>query len=278
MQLAFSTLGCPEWTFDQILATAQELGYEGIEFRGLLSEIELDKTAEFMPGHIANTRKRLEDAEITPTCLSSSVQVVAAARDDVDEHRAIATAETYIDMAKEVGAPFVRIFCGNPPTDMDVSVAEDKAMSLLRKMGDYAQDRNITVVVETHDAYTDSRKLGDLIRLTNHPAVKILWDIHHPYRMSGESVVQTVEQIGRYVRYTHVKDSAMDKETEDFSYVLTGKGDVPIRETIHALHDLGYDGFLTLEWEKRWHPDLAAPEVCFAQYIKQMREWLANLS
>ena len=39
MKLAFSTLGCPEWTWTEIYPMAYDLGYSGIEIRGLGEEI-----------------------------------------------------------------------------------------------------------------------------------------------------------------------------------------------------------------------------------------------
>jgi len=33
MKLSFSTLACPEWTMSQIIATAADSGYDGIELR-----------------------------------------------------------------------------------------------------------------------------------------------------------------------------------------------------------------------------------------------------
>ena len=35
MKLAFSTLACPEWSWKDIYPMAHDLGYAGIEIRGL---------------------------------------------------------------------------------------------------------------------------------------------------------------------------------------------------------------------------------------------------
>ena len=35
MKTAFSTLGCPGWSWDEIFATAKDLGLDGIEVRGV---------------------------------------------------------------------------------------------------------------------------------------------------------------------------------------------------------------------------------------------------
>jgi hypothetical protein len=38
----------------------------------------------------------------------------------------------------------------------------------------------------------------------------------------------------------------------------------------------GYEGYATLEWEKRWHPDLPEPEEAFPRYVRKMREWFGE--
>ena len=38
MKLSFATLGCPNWTLEQIAANAQTMGYDGVELRGVAGE------------------------------------------------------------------------------------------------------------------------------------------------------------------------------------------------------------------------------------------------
>jgi len=137
--------------------------------------------------------------------------------------------------------------------------------------------RGVIAAVETHDALINSDRLMELIRLTAHPAVQVLWDIHHPYRIAGEGIDFTVRQLGRHIAATHVKDSVLNADGEGFTYTLLGHGDVPLKAALHALKEMGYDGYLTLEWEKRWIPALENPEVAFPQYAQQMRAWLAEI-
>ena len=41
LPLAFSTLGCPKWTWPEILDFAAQHGFSGVELRGLLGEMNL---------------------------------------------------------------------------------------------------------------------------------------------------------------------------------------------------------------------------------------------
>jgi len=277
MKLAFSTLGCPEWTFDAILRAAQRDGFAGIEFRGLLGEIDLVNAPEFAPGQIAETRRRLEDAGVRAACLSSSVTVVASTGTPIDRVEAVAHAKRYLDLAHAVGAPCVRLFCGSIPATMTRLDAIALAADSLRQIGDYAQPRGVIAVLETHDAFIRTDQLMELVRATGHPAVQVLWDIHHPWRVAGESLDFSVTQLDGHIAATHVKDSLPTGDGDTYRYTLTGQGDVPLQAALHALKSRGYTGYLTLEWEKRWIPDLPPPEVAFPQYAAQMRTWLGEV-
>jgi sugar phosphate isomerase/epimerase len=79
-----------------------------------------------------------------------------------------------------------------------------------------------------------------------------------------EEPEDTVRQLGRYIRHTHLKDSV--PAGSDRRYVLTGTGQVPVQRQIEALVKIGYRGFYSFEWEKRWHPEIEEPEVAFAQF------------
>ncbi len=46
-KLSFSTLGCPDWSFDKIIDFAKDNNYKGIEVRGILREMDLTKVPEF---------------------------------------------------------------------------------------------------------------------------------------------------------------------------------------------------------------------------------------
>ena len=57
--LSFSTFGCPDWSFDQVLKFAVDNNYDGLELRGILRELDLTKCPEFnTPENIRITRRR----------------------------------------------------------------------------------------------------------------------------------------------------------------------------------------------------------------------------
>ena len=42
-------------------------------------------------------------------------------------------------------------------------------------------------------------------------------------------------------------------------------------ESLDVLRAHGYDGWLTVEWEKRWHPELAEPELALPHELRALR-------
>ena len=98
-----------------------------------------------------------------------------------------------------------------------------------------------------------------------------LWDLHHPYRICGEDPETSYHNIGRSILYTHVKDSSPAADGK-WTYCLGGEGDVPLERMISLLADGGYDGWLTLEWEKLWCPEIAEPDVALPAYANYLRD------
>jgi sugar phosphate isomerase/epimerase len=56
--------------------------------------------------------------------------------------------------------------------------------------------------------------------------------------------------------------------------VLLGQGEVPVQEMIALLAHDGYQGWVSVEWEKRWHPEIEEPEVALPQHRRLLDSWL----
>ena len=72
MKMAFTTLGCPSWDLDTVIAHGSEFGYDGVDFRGIQEEIDVTKLPEFNSG-IGETKQKLADAGLAVCGISSSL-------------------------------------------------------------------------------------------------------------------------------------------------------------------------------------------------------------
>lgn len=265
MKLAFSTLGCPEWGWDDVISAASDLGYDGVEIRGLSNELYAPAIPEFSAHHIGETRERLSRLGLSIPCLASACVFGAEA----GYHSALAEGKAYIDTAKALGAEFVRVMCEGtaaPEKNVDTTLVK----KALVELGCHAADRNVTILLETNGWYADSERLANLFLEVESPGLGILWDVHHPYRFFGEEPRQTMSRIGKWIRYIHIKDSII--ENGSVRYKMLGEGTLPIKDFIAALNDIGYDGWYTLEWVRRWDMTLEEPAIAFAHFIGYMRE------
>jgi sugar phosphate isomerase/epimerase len=273
--IAFSTLGCPAWDWKKILDFADQHGFSAVELRGLQGNMDLPANPLFSADRIAQTKSDLAAAKLKIACVSSSANLYW----DDPEKRAkdLSDARHFIDLASALGAPYVRVFGGKAPDDKAPApddATKKRVAAGLRELGEYAGPRKVTVILESHDQFTSSATLKDVMHAAESPHVGLLWDAHHTFATSNEDPEFTVKQLGQWIRHTHLKDSV--GEGEDRKYVLTGRGTVPIARQIKALQSIGYKGFYCFEWEKVWHPDLQDPEIAIADYAKVVGQCLGN--
>jgi len=275
LPLAFSTLGCPAWDWKRILEFAHPHGFAAIELRGLQGNMDLPANPIFATDRIAQTKREIQSAKLRIACVSSSANLYMEEPDK--SAKELADARRFIDLASALGAPYVRVFGGKAESDK-APVPDDatkvRVAAGLRELGDYAGPRNVTVIIESHDHFTSSATLADVMHAAASEHVGLLWDAHHTFATSNEDPELTVKQLGQWIRHTHLKDSV--GTGEDRKYVLTGTGNVPIARQIKALQSIGYRGFYCFEWEKVWHPDIADPQIAIPDFARVVGHCFGN--
>jgi sugar phosphate isomerase/epimerase len=268
MKIAYSSLACPQWTIEEAIEAAARYGYDAIEWRLADGEIITAETPE-------PVRRRLREVPaahgISIACLDTSCRVVQPTAQE--RIQVIEEARQMIDLAAELGAPFIRVFGGALPEGTSRAEILEPTAEVLRTIGSYGTEHNVTVTIETHDAWSHSTDVLQLLEIVASPAIKVLWDIHHTYRM-GEAPTQSVAMLGSAIAYVHAKDGRPNQTPEGWELCLVNEGIVPLREACSALKQNGYDGYLSLEWEKKWHPEIAEPEIALPQALP----WLRNFA
>lgn len=270
MKLAFSTLGCPGWSFNEIYATAKDLGMDGVEIRGIGREIYAPHAKEFSDENLDQTMETLRKNGITIPIFTSGAELGLAEK----KEEALQEAYDYVDLAFKAGVPYIRVLgTANPaPEDSDLNLALEQYC----KVCDYAAAKNVTPLMETNGLLADSMVMAEFMAKASRPNSGVLWDIHHPYRFFGEPPMATYKNIGEYVRYVHVKDSVLD-ENDKVSYRMMGYGDVPIFDCLKVLSDNGYTSFIALEWIKRWNPELQEPGIVLSHFVNYMHYLIDQL-
>ncbi|MBC3785972.1 sugar phosphate isomerase/epimerase family protein [Spirosoma utsteinense] len=264
-RLSFSTLGCPAWSLDTILKTAVSSGYQGVEFRGLTGQLDLTKCPEFSTAaRAAETRRRFAGQGIQIINLGSSAQLHHADTGKRTQH--LDEARRFIDLAQQLGCPFVRVFPDQLPPTQSRELTLRLISDGLLELGNYARPRSVTVLLESHGELTRSDLLSQIMTAADHPNVGLIWDVFNMWADSHESPDDVYRKLKKFIRHTHIKDALI--ENGKHRYVQVGQGEAPLREAISALVADGYTGYYSFEWEKLWHPEIEEPEVAIVQYPK----------
>jgi len=256
MKLAFSTEGCPQMGWQETCKMAREMGFAGFEVRDLGGATFSYEA--FLPENYSRTKDELDRMGIELTCFSighsthSPTQGEAFTLNDPkfakDARNEI---RRYINLASELNCRFVRVKIDTHDTheDSDPEINDEFVLESLDELAPYAEEKGVTLLVETKGVYCDTARLKKLLLGFHSDAVGALWDVHNTYRWANETPEKTVENLGSMIKYVHVKDSKIvDGKNE---YCFMGEGDVPVDAAIYALRSIDFNGFVSYDWKSQ---------------------------
>ena len=255
MKLSFSTRGWEACSWSELMETASEMRFGGIEIYNAQKQAALfEKGGPFHKYAISATVRELHDKKLSIPCLDSSCDLSA------EGGEAVETLRELIALAADLRVPCVSAFASR---DAEATVRENITALL-----PLAAQKQVVLLVKTSGVYSDTARLRDLLNAFACDELAVLWDMHHTYRDHGESASKTIENLGAYVRHVHLRDSD-DAQT----YNLIGEGSLPVNDMMAALSSINYDGFISLEWKPEWMEDLTDKEVIFPHFVNYMNRF-----
>ena len=269
-KLAFTTLGCPDWSFPKILDEAQRMGFSGIEIRGLEGKMLAEEMPQFFPDNREATLESLKLHNLKIIGFGSSVKFDAA--DEFDN--AIAEGKRAIDVCGFMGIPAIRIF-GNQilPGETEAGLLSRIAMGA-QILAEYGEGKGVRILLETHG---DINTLERVKSIHDNVASKNfwhLWDIGNTDATYGDNFMEFFRPMKDRISHLHIKDFIRGTKGDEKTckHCRIGHGQVPIKAIVRQLEEDGYSGYYTLEWEKKWHPELPEPEIAFPEFVNLMNE------
>lgn len=271
--LAFSTLGCPDWSFQQIVDFAGANGYSGLEIRGIKRQMDLTKCDEFSsPEKISATLSLMAEKKLKFINLGASAKMHFY--EGTEREKNMAEAKSFIDLAQKINCPFVRVFPDKFPKERDRDATIQTVAENLLILGQYAKSRKVIVLLETHGDFSKSEDILKVLKIAKHPNVGLVWDIANMWTITKEAPLEVYKKLKKHIYHTHIKDAKIIGDK--LQYTLLGQGDVPMFEAIDILSNDGYKGYYSFEWEKLWHPEITEPEIAISHYAKAMKEHFSN--
>ena len=260
MKLCFSTLGCHDYSLSEILKLAQTYHVSAIEVRGIDNEMSNERFSDFMEYQVEQTKKDLKQAGVIPLSLGTSCKF----HDESTVDKNIEKAKTEIDIAQRVGFKAIRVFGNNivePETECIQRVA--KALDAVCA---YAKNKDVQVYLEVHGDFNTVERLNALIEQMEHKEnFGLIWDIYHTHAVYGKQWSVFYEAMKPWIHHVHIKDSIGRKLT------LPNEGELEIVPIIRYLTKDGYTGWFSLEWERKWEPELPVLDTaltCLCDLLK----------
>lgn len=268
--ITFSTLACPDWPVETVIANAADYGYDGIEWRG------------GMQGHLNPALPPRQKAALREHCANAGLFSLAVtayttfvSQNPKELQANVDELKRYLDLAAEIGAHFVRTFIGELPPGVTRGMVYPNAARCLEAVAAYAATLGVTIAIEPHDDFVLSTAIAPLLERISDSAFEslgVIWDIGNAYG-AGEDPAQTFPVLRSHLAYVQVKDGV--GRGDKWRLTDVGVGDVPLQQAVAYLAESHYSGALSLEWERAWHPELAAPELALPAALKIVRMMLA---
>jgi sugar phosphate isomerase/epimerase len=264
MKTCFSTLACPDWSLLEILRAAATYGYDGVELRVVSRELDLWNLPAFRASSLAATRAVIEDHGLLIASIGSSACFHSP--DARERDRNLESAQRMAEIAAGLGAPSIRVFGDRiqPGGERKQTVAW--IADSLTRLADKLKPDNVQVWLETHGDFATAADVSEVVAQVDSAEIGIIWDPANAFAQHGELPL-ILPRMSISIHHVHLKDLKRTPESS-FDYMLTGEGEFPLKTMFDSLMGLGYDGFVSFEWEKLWHPELVAPEIALPHFIR----------
>lgn len=194
-----------------------------------------------------NVGKKLKELDMTCTAVTSIFEDGnPASADPAVRAKAVEQMKWRIDMGKEmgvevIGGPFhsaFAYFSGEPPREDERKWSAE----VMRKAAEYAGTMDIILTPEALNRFecylfNTLADISTLIKSVDHPNLRMIYDTHHAH-IEEKNIKEAIHTYAPLISHVHISEN--DRGTP-------GSGQVNWEETFEALHEIGYDNWLTIE-------------------------------
>ena len=217
------------------------LGAESITHLELRSAWSVN-VADFTSGQLAAFRAAVDAAGVRVSAIGSpigKIPVNAALAPELDRMRRIA------DVAAELGTVIVRVFSFFVPAGQPPERHRSQVIDRLGALARIAEERGLILAHENEkEIYGDvPERCADLVTAVGSPALRATFDPANFVQCGVRPFTDAYPLLRPYLVYLQVKDAL----AATGAVVPAGQGDGELRETLAALRDSGFAGFMSLE-------------------------------
>jgi sugar phosphate isomerase/epimerase len=198
------------------------------------------------PEYLEDFRLVMQKARVRPVNIAVSAMHSFYDADASTREMAVSFAKKWVDAAVGIGSPGIRTHIAGAKNS---SPNVDRAAESLRKVAEYAAEKNVVVTLENDDLVSeDAFFIVKVIEAVNHPYLHALPDFANSM-MTGDADFdyRALEAVFRHAyNICHVKDG----ETDDNGKLLT----VDLKKSFDILKASGYRGYCSMEYDQPGEP------------------------
>jgi sugar phosphate isomerase/epimerase len=217
------------------------LGGESISHLELRS-VWSTNVADLDDAQVARLRRQLRESGVQVSAIGSPIGKIgidAPFEPELERLRRVA------DVAAALGTTMVRVFSFFIPRGRDPESYRNEVIDRMAALAALAARRGLVLAHENEkEIYGDRpERCADIITTVGSPALRATFDAANFVQCGVRPHSEAYELLRPYLSYVQVKD-ALSATGE---VVPAGQGDGEVRETLAALRDSGFAGYLSLE-------------------------------
>ncbi len=267
IKLAFSTVACPDWTLEKVVQQAVEMGYAGVELR-TLGPGSASLASDPALSDPVKIRRLFQASGVEPVCLSTSWALCH--RNPSVTRDAHWQVKRSLELASQIGCSFVRVFGYETGPGLNRNRVIEQIADQVTGLVETASDVGVQLLLENLGGMAQAKPWWWLLNVVDHPMVGMCWNVANA-AAAGELSNVSVPMLNSRIRLAKVKDACVG---EGSGFVPLGEGTVGIESFVQRLLGVGFEGYVTVEWDRLWLPSLADAQVYLPDAQQRLAGWL----
>ncbi len=280
MQIAFSTLACPDWTLNRIARIAGELAYDGVELRTFgfgPPAPGADLVFDAALSDPVKVRGILAEHGVAASCLATGLKFdrivfpPVIGRAITDQERETRSAKRLIELASAMGCPAMRVFAFESHGRETRKSAVRRIVWRLSMAVDAARHTGVRVALENGGSFARASDLLEILDQIPSPALGASYSVAAA-KHAGEDPVAGLDLLGERASVVRVKGHKAGRPC------LLADGEDPNAEVVRALSARRSTATLVYEYDRLWHDERTRastpePEVALRHAIEAIYAW-----
>ena len=280
-KISAHTMGTPFLSLEKAILLCEKIGFDGIEII-IADDYECGFKTNSSSADVIEIKNIINSLNIKVSNLVPYTKNFNS-NDKLERLKSIDEFKSFIDKADILNCNNVRIWSGIDPNGTEYNEGSyEFLVESLAIIGNYLEGTSIKANVENHP-YTEATSAAKTVKLVeniNSPNIGILYDPGNLIYLGDTNYKEAFELQKKFINHVHLKDLTINKKSapknvypvNSTTPCMFGEGIIPWEQIIKYLQNINYNKYISIEYEKRWHPKiLLDPEIALPIEFKKLK-------